>query len=218
MDKIKRNLKYLLSFKTANPRECNIDGLIPYDIQIESTFPSKTSESPVSETVLVKVLATVLMDKAEKVLLKGQLIPEEYIEKAKSSLPSVESWKDEEFDFDLNNADEDDNDNNHSVPSNNGEQNNDSVDTEDIEYSYGHYKHYLESFLKEMDKYMRVNPKNYTKVLMMHEEMLGAQMQQANDGTKNQSSPSHRMVSSNGPIERSPNGKRYKSFHEKYKC
>ena len=85
-------------------------------------------------------------------------------------------------------------------------------------YSYGMFRNYMEVYIKEMDKVLKGHPKHWITVKRELDSTLAQQTMRINDLLKKTKSSSettqHKLVSSNGPIECSPNGKRYKPFHE----
>ena len=215
---IQNILNEMVSWKRGNPRQCRIYGLLPDD-QINTT-----SHVSVENEEIVKVLSLVEMDADQKVYLKGEPIPVTYIERAKTKIRSITSTEMRSItDIDYETCNFDDSCNfdveNLSVHSDQSLEsvlnNNDTIENKE-EYTYGTLKRYLDIYVKEMDKVLKGHPKSWPLVKEKMDAVLAWQTQQANDSVKNHSSPSQKLVSSNGPIERSPYGKRYKSFYEHF--
>lgn len=213
---IQNILNDMLSWKRGNPRKCRIYGLLPDDLRC---YQNNTSTHvPAEKEEIVKVLSLVEMDADQKNYLKGEPIPVTYIERAKTKMRSItdiemRSITDINYDscnFDIENLSV------HSDQSLEAALNNNDTIEDKEEYTYGTLKCYMDIYVKEMDKVIKGHPKSWPLVKEKLNAVLAWQTQQANDSVKNHSSPSQKLVSSNGPIERSPHGKRYKPFYEHF--
>ena len=145
--------------------------------------------------------------------MKGDNIPDDYLKKAQESLYRIASAGDEEQIY----LSRTDNDGRSELLT---EQNRTSpVNTfavkEEEEYSYGNFRQFLDVYIKDMDKFMRAYPQSYPEVKEKILDVMTWQMQLVNDFVKTSEAECHGLVSSNNAIEKSPNGKRYKPFHER---
>lgn len=205
---IKEALLRMISWKRCNKHLCVIEDLMPHDVR---TFDQTLSP----HTDLVSVIAVDLLNRDKKVLLKGDEVPNEYLKKAQASLSyRIASIDDEEQQIHLSHIENDERSN---VLTDQNDKScvNTFTDKEDEEYSYGNFRQFLDVYMKDMDKYMRTYPQSYPEVKQKILDVMTWQMQLVNDAVQKSEADSHGLVSSNNAIERSPNGKRYKPFHER---
>lgn len=207
---IKLALDEMITWKRSNPRKCCIEGLLldktqDYDIEKKN------------HQEIVTVVAAVQMDIDNKVLLKGETIPDEYISKAEDILnDTCQTNIEEAIDFDCSGNDSNFSCNDQSLIESE-EPHLQKNEMANNTYSYAKLMEFWDVYRKEMDKVLRGDPLSWGIVVSEWRETLARQTQRLNDTCQKKDSSLHRLVSSNGPIERSPNGKRYKSYYEQRK-
>jgi hypothetical protein len=166
-----------------------------------------------THTDLVSVIAVDLLNTDKKVLLKGDKIPDEYLKKAQDSLYRILPMDDKEQSH--YSRIEKDGRSNVLTDQNNKSCEHTFTDKEEEEYSYGNFRQFLDVYMKDMDKFMRAYPQSYSEVKQKILDVMTWQMQLVNDAVKKSEADSNDLVSSNKAIEKSPQGKRYKPFHER---
>lgn len=203
---IKEALLRMRSWKKSYKHLCVIEDLMKHDVR---NFDPTSS----THTDLVSVIAVDLLNTDKKVLLKGDKIPDEYLKKAQDSLYRIVPMDDKEQSH--YSRIEKDGRSNVLTDQNNKSCEHTFTDKEEEEYSYGNFRQFLDVYMKDMDKFMRAYPQSYSEVKQKILDVMTWQMQLVNDAVKKSEADSNDLVSSNKAIEKSPQGKRYKPFHER---
>ena len=204
---IKSILNDMIKWKRDNPRKCIIDGLLPANVRggfdLQHSIGSMMPE-------LLSVIAAHKMDDDGKILLSGAGIPNMYLDLAKERLKGMVDEQCLPTESSENEVD----------PCNHDDCSTSDVETtvtenEENRYSYSKMNSFLDTCKKELDKVLKGDPQSWPIVKQDILNVISNQTRRLNEAQKNQTSSTHTIVSSNGPTERSPKGKRYRSFYER---
>lgn len=201
---IKSILDKMIQWKTDHPRKCCIDMLLP-----NNNIEGFGSQNSVGDVEFLSVIAAHKMDLDQKCLLSGEVIPNEYLVSAQEYLEGKVEGLSIPNDYDefLIYNDED--------IATHEEVSEDSRDVED-NYNFSTMNAFMDSCKKELDKVLKGDPHSWNIVKNDILNAIASQSRRLNEKQSNPISSTHTLVSSNGPIDRSPKGKRYKPFYEKY--
>ena len=210
---IQNILSKMIQWKRDNPRKCNIDGLLQPNVTEDFDIKSSVLDTMMPE--ILSVIAAHKMDTDEKVLVSGDDIPCQYIEFAKEYLEEKVHGNIEVDSISLNGYDLSFGDNNNTNNDEDRNGDNDDSNNDEDRYSYSKMNTFMDTCKKELDKVLKGDPHSWHLVKKDILNAISCQTIRLNTLQNNPTSSTHTIVSSNGPTERSPNGKRYRSFYER---